>query len=235
MGRDITKCHPRLQKLADKLVQECKKQGLKIGISECLRTAAEQDALYAKGRTKPGSIVTNARGSSYSSMHQWGVAFDFYRNDGKGAYNESGNFFTKVGKIGQKLGLEWGGAWSSIVDKPHFQLPDWGSTPSKLKAKYGTPAKFMAAWEDPDYVPAKTVTSKSSKKDILWLQRKLNTCITGKSFSKLSEDGCFGSKTDAAIVLYWKQLDWTIAAPDRNGYHRAGSKTITALSKGRKK
>ena len=43
--------------------------------------------------------------SSYSSMHQWGIAFDFYRNDGKGAYNNNDGFFNKVGAIGQKLGL----------------------------------------------------------------------------------------------------------------------------------
>ena len=92
MGRDITKCHPRLQELAAELKAECARQGYQIAIGESFRSVAEQDALYAQGRTKPGQIVTNAPGSSYSSMHQWGVAFDFYRNDGTGAYNESGNF-----------------------------------------------------------------------------------------------------------------------------------------------
>ena len=50
--RDITLCHPRLQLLAGQLVDECNKQGLKIKIGETLRTVAEQDALYAQGRTK---------------------------------------------------------------------------------------------------------------------------------------------------------------------------------------
>ena len=94
--RDVTQLHPELQKKLKELVKLCEKNKLKIGISECLRSAAEQDALYAQGRTKPGKIVTNARGSNYSSMHQWGVAFDFYRNDGKGAYNNSGHFFKAV-------------------------------------------------------------------------------------------------------------------------------------------
>ena len=95
--RDITLCHPRLQLLAVQLVEESGKQGLMIKIGETLRTVAEQDALYAQGRTKPGSIVTNAPGSSYSSYHQWGTAFDIFRNDGAGPYNDSGNFFTRVG------------------------------------------------------------------------------------------------------------------------------------------
>lgn len=145
--RDITLCHPRLQTLAAEFMAECSRQDLKIAIGETLRTVAEQDALYAQGRTKPGNIVTNAPGSSYSSYHQWGTAFDIYRNDGKGAYNESGNFFGRAGAIGTALGLEWGGNWKSIVDKPHFQLPDWGSSTSGIKKLYANPAEFMRTWE----------------------------------------------------------------------------------------
>lgn len=145
--KDITLCHPKLQLLAAKMIEECEKQGLKIKIGETFRTAAEQEELYAQGRTKPGSIVTNAKGSSYSSQHQWGIAFDFYRNDGKGAYNEEGQFFIKVGKAAKAVGLGWGGDWTSIVDKPHVYLTDWGSTPKKLKELYKTPEAFMKTWE----------------------------------------------------------------------------------------
>lgn len=144
--RDITLCHPRLQVLAGQLIEECNKQGLKIKIGETFRTVAEQDALYAQGRTKPGSIVTNAPGNSYSSYHQWGTAFDIFRNDGAGAYNESGNFFDKAGAVGTGLGLEWGGNWKSITDKPHFQLPDWGSSTSGIKKYYKNPDEFMKTW-----------------------------------------------------------------------------------------
>lgn len=145
--RDINKCHPRLIELSKKLVSACKGQGLIIGIGESFRTKEEQDALYAKGRTAPGNIVTNAKGSSYSSHHQWGTAFDIYRSDGKGVYTDGDGFFEKVGKIGKSIGLEWGGDWKSPVDKPHFQLPDWGSTTTKLKKMYGTPENFMKTWK----------------------------------------------------------------------------------------
>jgi len=146
--RNINKCHPRLIDLSKKLVSACRGQGLIIGIGESFRTKEEQDALYAKGRTAPGNIVTNAKGSSYSSHHQWGTAFDIYRNDGKGVYTDSDGFFKKVGKIGKSIGLEWGGDWKSPVDKPHFQLPDWGSTTTKLKKMYGTPENFMDTWKE---------------------------------------------------------------------------------------
>ena len=152
--RNVSQLHPELQKKVVKLQKECLKEGIKIKIGECFRTVAEQNALYAKGRTASGSIVTNAKGNSYSSMHQWGVAFDFFLDmdvdkDGKtsdDAFNNTTKLFNKVGAIGKKLGLEWGGDWKSIKDLPHFQLPDWGSTATQLKAKYGTPDKFKATW-----------------------------------------------------------------------------------------
>lgn len=145
MGRDITKCHPRLQQAAAKLLEQCRAQGLNMKIGECFRSREEQDALYAQGRTKPGNIVTNAPGSSYSSMHQWGVAFDFYKNVPGHEYDDI-TFFNRVGAIGKSLGLEWGGDWKSPVDKPHFQLADWGSTPAKLKKLYGTFDNFKKTW-----------------------------------------------------------------------------------------
>ena len=152
--RDIALCHPRMQKIAAQWITACKAEGINVAISETLRTAAEQDALYAKGRTKPGNIVTNAKGSSYRSQHQWGIAFDFYLKmdvDGDGkiaddAYNDSKGHFRKAAEIGKKLGLAWGGDWSSIVDKPHLYLPDWGSTPTPLIKQYKTPEKFMKTW-----------------------------------------------------------------------------------------
>ena len=151
--RDVKQLHPELQKKITELKELCKKNGITIGISECLRTVAEQDALYAKGRSEAGSVVTNCKGSTSSSMHQWGMAFDFYLimdvdGDGKtsdDAFNNATKLFDKVGKLGESIGLEWGGSWKS-KDKPHFQLHDWGSTATKLKQKYGTPEKFFATW-----------------------------------------------------------------------------------------
>ena len=165
--KDVTQLHPRLQKKFKLLQKKCAQKGIKIKATECLRTAKEQDALYAKGRTAPGNKVTNACGKDAKSMHQWGVAFDVAinmdtDNDGdvdiRDLYNVK--LLNVVGKIGQSIGLEWGGSWKSIVDKPHFQLPDWGSTPTKLKAKYGSPEKFIATWVK----PAKTKTDKAFKR-----------------------------------------------------------------------
>jgi hypothetical protein len=154
--RNISQLHPELKKKVVKLQKECLKAGIKIKIGECVRTVAEQNALYAKGRNGvPGPIVTKAKGTDYRSMHQWGVAFDFFLDmdvdkDGKKSddvFNNATKLFNKVGAIGKKLGLEWGGDWKSIKDLPHFQLPDWGSTATQLKKKYSTPEKFKETWD----------------------------------------------------------------------------------------
>ena len=111
--RHITLCHPRLQRIASAWIKACATEGITVAIGETLRTVAEQDALYAQGRTKPGNKVTNARGSSYSSQHQWGIAFDFYLKmdiDGDGstsddAFNDSTGMFKKASELAKGLGL----------------------------------------------------------------------------------------------------------------------------------
>ena len=169
--RDVTQLHPRLQEKFKLLQKKCAQKGITIRATECLRTAKEQDALYAKGRTSPGPKVTNASGKDAKSMHQWGVAVDIVIDmdadkdgdiDIRDLYNVK--LLNVVGKIGESIGLEWGGSWKSIDDKPHFQLPDWGSTPTMLKAKYGTPAKFIATWANETKI-AKSSTNKSFKKN----------------------------------------------------------------------
>lgn len=185
MSRDITMCHPQLQLLANKLITECKKQGLIVKLGECFRSVAEQDALYAQGRTTKGSIVTNARGTSYSSMHQWGVAFDVIRNDGKGAYNDSDNWFSKVAKIGKSLGLEWGGDWTSPVDKPHFQLPQWGSTPTKLKKLYGNVNNFKKTWNKEEKVVKQNIRINGKIKAVDAINRDGYTYVKIRSLSDI--------------------------------------------------
>lgn len=226
--RDQSKLHPILQYKIKQLIALCEAHDLKIGIGECVRTVQEQDALYAKGRTAPGNKVTNCKGSTYSSMHQWGVAFDFYLVmdvDGDGqtsddTYNDSTGLYTKVGKLGQSIGLEWGGAWKSIVDKPHFQLPYWGSTPSKLKSLYGTPSKFDDTWYPTQ--PTSTVKAGSSLNDVNWVQNEIckltdiNICI----------DRHWGNQTSSAVYEYQQMLGW-------NPTGKAGPKTLAALAKGR--
>lgn len=103
--------------LASRLVALCALEGMQVFVTEGYRSLARQDELYARGRTAPGSIVTNAKGGQ--SFHNWRVAFDVaFLKDGKATYEGD---WGKVGAIGESLGLEWGGRWDAILDRPHFQ------------------------------------------------------------------------------------------------------------------
>ena len=114
---------PQVQPYARALVKKAAQHGITIKVIGGLRTYEEQNELFAQGRTKPGRIVTNARGGF--SNHNFGIAFDVGVFEGANYLGESPKY-KAVGALGMDLGLEWGGNWKTFVDEPHFQLrPKW--------------------------------------------------------------------------------------------------------------
>ena len=72
--------HPDLVKVMKEAIKYCPAD---FTITDSLRTTVEQQALYAKGKTVPGGIVTNADGVKNKSNHQaksdgYGYAVDLY-------------------------------------------------------------------------------------------------------------------------------------------------------------
>ena len=194
MARDISKLHPKLREKLSLLISECMKVGLNIKVTECVRTVQEQDNLYTKGRTVAGPKVTNAKGSTYSSMHQWGVAFDFCRNDGRGLYDNSDGFFRKVGRIGQSIGLQWGAEWN---DLPHFQLSNWGSRPDKLIKKYKTPEAFIKSWERQPDANTQIENKVLFNKEIVGIVQQWTVDYSGH---KIGIDCSYGKETRKNII-----------------------------------
>ncbi|MDF2612359.1 MAG: D-alanyl-D-alanine carboxypeptidase [Clostridia bacterium] len=143
--KDLDELHPKVKSLALKLLEECKKEGLNIKISETYRTTDRQDYLYAQGRTRSGSIVTYSRGSSMSSYHQWRLAFDIYNDVPGDAYNL--DILNKAGAIGEQLGLEWGGSWQGFRDTPHFQYT-FGLSIADLRSGKRPPEVFDQIYEE---------------------------------------------------------------------------------------
>ncbi|MDR2578712.1 MAG: M15 family metallopeptidase [Chitinispirillales bacterium] len=144
--RGIERLHPEVQAMAQELQGLCRENGLPLLITETWRTKEEQDALYAKGRTVPGKIVTNC---AYPySAHCWGVAFDFCRNVRGKEYETADGFFQKVGHLGKEIGLFWGGDFKSFKDMPHFEHPLYmiNNSVKTLVIKWGTPEAFKKSW-----------------------------------------------------------------------------------------
>jgi peptidoglycan LD-endopeptidase CwlK len=119
-AKNIATLHPRVQPLATQLIEQAVAAGINAKVIAGTRTYAEQNKIYAQGRTAPGRIVTKARGGQ--SWHNFGLAFDIgiFSADGKTYYGES-PLYKRVGAIGEGLGLEWGGKWK-FNDEPHFQF-----------------------------------------------------------------------------------------------------------------
>lgn len=133
--------HPIVRQAAERLIECSFNRGVPIIITQGLRTIAEQDALYAQGRTKPGQIVTNARGG-YSN-HNFGVAIDFalLLPDGRSVSWDTLRDGDKdriadwqeVVEEAKKLGFEWGGDWRTFKDLPHFEMT-FGLTTAQYRA-----------------------------------------------------------------------------------------------------
>jgi len=131
-SRKITDLHPNLQPKCRAFLGLCAEAGIPVMLTCTYRSQAEQDALYAQGRTTPGRKVTWTRFSRHSNTINGkpaATAFDIaILSDGKPTWDlkvdvnkDSIPDYQNVGKIGERLGLEWGGRWKS-PDYPHFQL-----------------------------------------------------------------------------------------------------------------
>ena len=81
-------------------------------IDSSRRTVAEQDALYAQGRTKPGTIITNAH--SCYSWHVQGRAIDI------GGVPEDKLRLLAV--WWKSIGGKWGGDFDGLDDPVHFEF-----------------------------------------------------------------------------------------------------------------
>lgn len=118
--------------LAVQFLQDLREAGIHAKIISGTRTYEEQDVLYAQGRTRGGTRVTNAR-AGYSN-HNFGLAFDIGIFDANGKYWEESPAYKKAGEIGMKLGLLWGGNWR-FGDEPHFEYrPEWAKDLSEEDA-----------------------------------------------------------------------------------------------------
>lgn len=109
---------PELLEKVDRVLAAMASLGHPMRICQGVRTVAQQQALYAQGRTLPGKIVTNADGLVKLSNHQGGRAIDccFIADD-----PWSGPW-AAYGECGKAVGLKWGGNFLALVDRPHLEL-----------------------------------------------------------------------------------------------------------------
>ncbi len=165
-----------------KLIELANDAGIEIRITQGLRTIDEQNALYAQGRSKPGSIVTNAQGGY--SFHNYGLAGDFVLI--KGGYDTKydgndvpGSDWMEVVNIAKSLGFEAGADWTGFKDYPHFQITYDLTTADLRSGKKPTAAKVKAknAEIDAAYKKLKKIDKEDSGIEI-------NVTVNGKEVGK---------------------------------------------------
>lgn len=127
-SRSLDDLHPTVRAMAERLLAQAEAAGIPLTVTFTLRSMETQAALYAQGRTCPGCVVTNAR-PGYS-FHNFGLALDVVPTellrlprwgDTPDQQARTDALWAKGGAIGKAVGFRWGGEFTTIKDRPHFE------------------------------------------------------------------------------------------------------------------
>lgn len=137
-SRSLDDLLPPVKDRAQQFLDKCHAAGIDLLVTSTYRDFESQERLYAQGRVLPGKIVTYANAGD--SWHNWKRAFDIVPlRHGKPVWSTrgaDGNLWRQIGRIGESVGLEWGGSWDRHPDMPHFQ-DKMGRTLYGLKKEAG--------------------------------------------------------------------------------------------------
>ncbi len=134
-------------------------KGVAVLVYETRRTIERQEKLYARGRTAPGRIITNAQpGYSWHNFNRAidAVPFEFFLADrdrirykldwspfpstaARAEFKDTGALdlldpeWAVMVRSFEDAGLEWAGRWTRFVEYVHFQLRG-GHTLAELRS-----------------------------------------------------------------------------------------------------
>lgn len=128
-SRNAADLHPELARrwlLASRAYNTANAAGPQVFLTQTYRSPDDQAADYAKGRTAPGKVVTNAKPGQ--SLHNYypALAFDVAFKQGAALAWDIA-LFSAFAVVAKGFGLTWGGDWKTFRDNPHFEPPnfDW--------------------------------------------------------------------------------------------------------------
>jgi hypothetical protein len=134
--RDLLKLYPPFREKVEAILTELAHYsathmpGYRWMVTEGHRSVKRQQWLYAQGRTRRGSIVTQRDGVKTRSNHQSSLSVDFAASQRKPNgnwvvdYGIEQRHWNYLGHLARKHGLVWGGDWKTFVDRPHVEWPE---------------------------------------------------------------------------------------------------------------
>lgn len=149
MITDLGALHPFFRDKVMLLIEKCKAAGIELAVVESYRTRSKQAEYYAMG-----SKYTSKRGGM--SRHQYGLAVDVVPMVDSVAVWNNPRLWRKIGGIGERLGLTWGGRWRVLYDPGHFE---WSGGVSRHQLAKGLPPRIPASRSD-EYVSLETQLEK---------------------------------------------------------------------------
>lgn len=212
-SRALDDLQPEVEENCRIFLELCAAEGLPVLVTQTLRDDEYQASLYAKGRTKPGRIVTNSKTTTF---HGRGLAFDICKNV-KGEEYSDRSFFARCGVIGKKVGFSWGGDFGSFPDMPHFQWDNGGQySGSMVRAGRLPPLMPIYQTGDDEMITIETI-AKMDEATTLALANKIQNVLglqeqTGSVAEELREavdagitDGsrpkAFCTRAQAAVMV----------------------------------
>ena len=118
MSRALDDLHPAFRPIAFELLARFTEAGLAVMVVDTLRTPEEHAANLAKG------VSWTARSKHLDGLAIDVAPYDMYSLHGpdKLKWDASEPAWERMGVIGERLGLRWGGRWQQ-KDLGHFEMP----------------------------------------------------------------------------------------------------------------
>jgi hypothetical protein len=131
MITDLNSLHPFFRDQVLNLIAKCKAKGIDLVIVETYRTHAKQHEYKTMGKKYTSS-------GAGQSKHQYGLAVDVVPIvDSLAVWNNT-MLWRKIGAVGEKLGLRWGGRWRKPYDPGHFEWTGGLTSNHLVKGKFPT-------------------------------------------------------------------------------------------------
>ncbi|MBL7865645.1 MAG: M15 family metallopeptidase [Cyclobacteriaceae bacterium] len=144
MIADLQSLHPYFRDKVLELIQKCKQKGIELALVETYRTHAKQTEYRTMGRK-----YTRTRAGQ--SKHQYGLAVDVVPIIDSIPQWRNMKLWRKIGPIGERLGLRWGGRWNKLFDPGHFEWTGGTGTYHLAKGNFPPvpqPEKYPCLDED---------------------------------------------------------------------------------------